>query len=145
MSPTQQHIVESFLTAFRDKDVAGALQNVSENASITIFPLRITDGPKNVMTELLSDIVIAFPDLLLTVKNVIELEHGSVVVAEFKVEGTQAADFLGVINQEKHLDVDTAWRFTLENGQINHIDAYWCQNQLYRRLAVKRQDQVAIV
>jgi hypothetical protein len=25
------------------------------------------------------------------------------------------------------------------------VQAYWCQNQLYRRLAVKRLDHVAIV
>jgi ketosteroid isomerase-like protein len=70
---------------------------------------------------------------------------GDVVLAEVSIEGTQAADYLGVINQEKHLDVDQAWRFTVENGSITTIQAYWCQNQLYRRLAVKRLDQIAIV
>jgi len=31
------------------------------------------------------------------------------------------------------------------DGRIVAIDAYWCQQQLYRRLGVKRFDQIAIV
>jgi ketosteroid isomerase-like protein len=68
-----------------------------------------------------------------------------VVTALFKAEGTQAADYAGAINQEKHLDIDQAWRFTVAGGQITEVHAYWCQGQLYRRLAVKRFDEIAIV
>lgn len=149
MTTTPQHTsdvrqtVEAFLTGFRLKDVDAAMSTVSEHATTTVHPLRIADAGAQAIRDLLDGIVGAFPDLLITVKNVIEL--GQVVVAEFKIEGTQAADFLGAINQEKHLDLDTAWRFTVDGEKITGLDAYWCQNQLYRRLAVKRQDQVAIV
>jgi ketosteroid isomerase-like protein len=68
-----------------------------------------------------------------------------VVTALVKVEGTQAGEYAGVVNQEKHLDLDEAWRFTVAGGAITAVTAYWCQQQLYRRLAVKRFDQVAIV
>lgn len=135
--------VEAFLAAFRNKDVAGALASISDNIKVTIFPMRVKDGSKEVLATLLKDIVAAFPDLLITVRNVIQV--GKVAVAEFKLEGTQAGDFLGAINQEKHLDLDTAWRFTVEGDRIVGLDAYWCQNQLYRRLAIKRQDHVTIV
>lgn len=137
------HTVETFLNAFRAKDVDAALATVSEAARVTIFPMKVRDAGKGVVASLLHDIVNAFPDLLITVRGITEV--GKAAVAEFKIEGTQAADFLGAINQEKHLDLDTAWRFTVEDGQIVGLDAYWCQNQLYRRLAIKRQDQVAIV
>jgi hypothetical protein len=60
------------------------------------------------------------------------------------VEGTQAAHYAGAINQEKHLDIDQAWRFTVTGGLISGVSAYWCQRQLYRRLAVKRFDAIAI-
>jgi hypothetical protein len=30
------------------------------------------------------------------------------------------------------------------DGLITEVTAYWCQAQLYRRLAVKRYDQIAI-
>lgn len=135
--------VEAFLNAFKLKDVEGAMSTVASTATITAFPLQVRDGSADVVRTLLEDVVTAFPDLLITVKDVIEV--GRVVVAEFKIEGTQAADFLDAINQEKHLDLDTAWRFTVDADQIVGIDIYWCQNQLYRRLAVKRQDHVTIV
>jgi hypothetical protein len=135
--------VEAFLNAFRQKDVDTALSTISDRVKVTIFPMQVKDGGKDVIAQLLRDVVAAFPDLLITVRSVIDV--GKVAVAEFKLEGTQAADFLGAINQEKHLDLDTAWRFTVEGERIVGLDAYWCQNQLYRRLAIKRQDQVTIV
>jgi hypothetical protein len=143
MSSSSGKTVEAFLDAFRRKDIDAALATISDRIKVTIFPMKVKDGGKAVVATLLRDIVAAFPDLLITVRGVIPL--GAVAVAEFKLEGTQAADFLGAINQEKHLDLDTAWRFTVEGDRIVGLDAYWCQNQLYRRLAVRRQDQVAIV
>ncbi len=135
--------VEAFLNAFKLSDVHAAMSTVAEDVTVTVFPMQVRDGGSDVVRKLLDDVVTAFPDLHLTVKDVTEV--GDVVVAEFKIEGTQASDFLDAINQEKHLDLDTAWRFTVKNEQIVGIEAYWCQNQLYRRLAVKRQDHVTIV
>ena len=65
--------------------------------------------------------------------------------ALLKAEGTQAADYRGVINTEKHLDIDQAWRFVTVGGLITQIAAYWCQAQLYRRLAVKRYDEIEVL
>lgn len=143
MTTSPRQTVEAFLTGFRHLDVDAALSTIADDARVTVHPLQVVGGEKDVMRTLLQDIARSFPDLLLKVRSVLEL--GDVVVAEVKIEGTQAADFLGVINQEKHLDIDTAWRFTTTGDQITGIDVYWCQNQLYRRLAVKRTDQIAIV
>ena len=52
------------------------------------------------------------------------------VTALFKAEGTQAADYAGAINQEKHLDIDQAWRFVVSGGLIAGVTGYWCQAQL---------------
>jgi len=60
------------------------------------------------------------------------------------IEGTQAADFFGIINQEKFMDLDQVWFLHVTDGAIDRIKAYWCQNQLYRRLGVKRLDHVTI-
>ena len=54
-------------------------------------------------------------------------------------------EVFAVLNQEKHIDVDQVWLLASRDGRISSITGYWCQNQLYRRLAVKRLDQVAIV
>ncbi|TWE09977.1 nuclear transport factor 2 family protein [Rudaeicoccus suwonensis] len=143
MTTSSRQTVEAFLTGLRLRDIGGALSCVRDDAVVTVFPTRVIDGGRADLADLLTDIARAFPDLLLTVSHIVEV--GQVVVAEFKLEGTQAADFLGAINQEKHLDIDTAWRFTVVDDRISAIEAYWCQNQLYRRLAVKRQDHVTIV
>jgi len=47
-----------------------------------------------------------FPDLAISISRVITT--GDVVTALFKAEGTQAADYAGAINQEKHVDIDQA-------------------------------------
>jgi limonene-1,2-epoxide hydrolase len=143
VTSTPRQTVEAFLTGFRHADVEAAVSTVSDDIKVTVYPLQIFGHGKEVIRGVLADIVTAFPDLMITGRSVIEL--GQVIVAEMKIEGTQAADYVGVINQEKHLDVDSAWRFTVTGDEITAVDVYWCQNQLYRRLAVKRLDQVTIV
>ena len=69
---------------------------------------------------------------------------GDVLTALFKAEGTQAAGYAGAINTEKHLDIDQAWRLVTGDGVITGVTVYWCQAQLYRRLGVKRYDEIAI-
>ncbi|HCS56229.1 MAG TPA: hypothetical protein DIW80_02180 [Gordonia polyisoprenivorans] len=143
MTTQQTRSVQDFITGFRNRDTDAALAAVAADVAVTVYPLQLADTGRSVIATVLDDLARAFPDLLLTVRSVLEL--GPVVVAEIKIEGTQAGDYVGVINQEKHLDVDSAWRFTVTGEQITAIDVYWCQNQLYRRLAVKRTDHVAIV
>jgi steroid delta-isomerase-like uncharacterized protein len=134
--------VQAFLDAFASHDVAGALALVSPQASVTVHPLGVVAAGRDALRTVLDDLVRAFPDLLVTPGRVITT--GDVVTALIKVEGTQAADYAGAINQEKHLDIDQAWRFTVTGGVITGVTAYWCQQQLYRRLAVKRFDAIAI-
>ena len=139
-SPTQT--VQAFLDAFAGHDVDAALAVVSPQAAVTVHPLGIGARGPGVLRVVLGDLVQAFPDLIMTTGRVITT--GDVVTALIKVEGTQAADYAGAINQEKHLDIDQAWRFVTGSGLITEVTAYWCQAQLYRRLAVKRYDEIAI-
>jgi ketosteroid isomerase-like protein len=134
--------VNRFLEALARRDVDGALSAVSERVRVRVYPLRLQELGRDSLRGVLAEMVCAFPDLLITVKRVIVT--GEVVTAQLKMEGTQAAHYAGAINQEKHLDIDQAWRFTVEGGEIAAVEAYWCQQQLYRRLAVKRFDQIAI-
>ncbi|MDF3293240.1 nuclear transport factor 2 family protein [Streptomyces silvisoli] len=143
MNETPTETVRAFLAAVRRRDTDAAMALVSPSAEANLHPLRVRNGGADDIRALVTSTVNAFPDLRLTERNLLEL--GDVVVVELKLEGTQAADYLGVVNQEKHIDVDQAWRFTVDTAAITGVDAYWCQNQLYRRLAVKRLDEVAIV
>jgi len=140
MTPTQA--VQAFLDALARRDVDAAMAVTDSRIAVTIHPFVIKDQGADVLRSVLADLVRAFPDLMISVSRVITT--GDVVTALFKAEGTQAADYAGAINQEKHLDIDQAWRFVTDGGLIVKVDAYWCQAQLYRRLAVKRYDEIAI-
>jgi len=139
-TPTQT--VETFLDAFARHDVDAAMALVDSQAAVTVHPFGLQDKGADVLRAVLADLVRAFPDLMISVSRVITT--GDVVTALFKAEGTQSADYAGAINQEKHLDIDQAWRFVVIDGLITGVDVYWCQAQLYRRLAVKRYDEIAI-
>jgi steroid delta-isomerase-like uncharacterized protein len=143
VSTTSTDPVAGFLAGFTKADVDAALAAVADDVRVTVHGLGVRDNGVEAIRQVLADIVEAFPNLRVTTKRV--LRTGDVVTAELKVEGTQAADYAGAINQEKHLDLDEAWRFEVRDGRIVAVDAYWCQQQLYRRLGVKRFDQIAIV
>lgn len=143
VTTTPRATVEQFLDGLARRDVPAAMAAVGDDVRVTVYPLAVRDGDVGTLKGALDDLTRAFPDLLLTIKRLIVT--GDVVTAEVKVEGTQSADYAGAVNQEKHLDVDQAWRFTVRRGLISGISAYWCQQQLLRRLGVKRFDQIAIV
>ena len=139
---TPKQTVEAFLAALARHAVDAAMALVDSQAAVTVHPFGLHDKGADVLRTVLADLERAFPDLMVTVSRVIVT--GDVVTALFKAEGTQSADYAGAINQEKHLDIDQAWRFVVADGLITEVAAYWCQAQLYRRLAVKRYDEVAI-
>jgi steroid delta-isomerase-like uncharacterized protein len=139
-TPTQT--VQAFLDAFARHDVDAAIALADPQVSVTVHPFGLHESGTDVLRTVLADLVRAFPDLVISVSRVIAT--GGVVTALFKAEGTQTADYAGAINQEKHLDIDQAWRFVTGDGLITEVTAYWCQAQLYRRLAVKRYDEIAI-
>ena len=148
---TAAGVVTEFFDRYRAHDVNGMADLCSINADFAYVPVemwgkqRVLRGDGKVATigkPLWTGLINAFPDLLVTTGRVITT--GDVVTALVKVEGTQAGAYAGAINQEKHLDIDQAWRFTVTGALITGVSAYWCQRQLYRRLAVKRFDAIAI-
>ena len=142
MTGTPTQTVRAFLDAFARHDVGAAMAVVDPRVSVTVHPLAVHGQGAVALRTVLAELVRGFPDLMISVGRVITT--GDVVTALFKAEGTQAADYAGAINSEKHLDIDQAWRFVTAGGLITEVAAYWCQAQLYRRLAVKRYDEIAI-
>ncbi|MGO9785020.1 MAG: nuclear transport factor 2 family protein [Streptosporangiaceae bacterium] len=139
---TPEQTVRALLDAFGRHDVEAALAVAGPQVSVTVHPLGIGGTGAGTLRTVLADLVRAFPDLLISISRIVTT--GDVVTALIKAEGTQSAEYAGAINQEKHLDIDQAWRFVISDGLITDVTAYWCQAQLYRRLAVKRYDQIAI-
>ncbi len=142
MTTTPAQAVQAFLDAFARHDIDAAMAVTDPRVSVTVHPLGLREAGAEALREVLADLVHAFPDLLVSVSALITT--GDVVTALVKAEGTQAAGYAGAINTEKHLDMDQAWRFVTGDGLITGVTVYWCQAQLYRRLGVKRYDQIAI-
>ena len=136
-------VLEGFFAALNAHDVDAAMQAVGEGATITVLPLEIEGAMASDGRGFLTALLRAFPDLRVRVDRMFVGSDG-VGAVEGNLEGTQAAEFYGVINQEKHIDLDHAWRFALRDGKIADCRLFWCQNQLYRRLAVKRLDNITI-
>ena len=142
-TPGAEDLAVRFFAALNEGDVSAALSLTTPDARFEIVPAAVTGMASEEGRRFLEGLVAAFPDLLIQVRSM--MATPDLAVAEVKMEGTQAADFLGVLNQEKHLDVDQAWLVWAAQGKIAGIRAYWCQNQLYRRLAVKRLDRISIL
>jgi ketosteroid isomerase-like protein len=142
MTDTPTQSVQAFLDAFGRHDIDAAIALADPRVSVTVHPLGTRDAGADVLRQVLADLVQGFPDLVITPRRVITT--GDVVTALVKAEGTQSASYAGAINQEKHRDIDQAWRFVVSGGVITEVAVYWCQAQLYRRLAVKRYDEIAI-
>ena len=139
---TSTQTVQAFLDAFARHDVDAAMAVVDPMASVTVHPLGVHARGADALRTVLADLLRGFPDLLVTVSRIITT--GDVVTALLTAEGTQAASYAGAINTEKHLDIEQAWRFATDGGLITGVAVYWCQAQLYRRLAVKRYDEISI-
>jgi hypothetical protein len=135
-------VIQEFLDALANRDLDAAMTRVAPRASVTIHPLQVSGTDAEALCQVLSDLLLSFPDLRIRVRRVIVTRE--VVTALFSAGGTQSADYAGAINLNKYLDLEQAWRFVVADGVITEVSAYWCQAQLYRRLAVKRYDEVAI-
>jgi steroid delta-isomerase-like uncharacterized protein len=142
MTDTPTQTVQAFLDAFNRHDIEAAIALADPRVAVTVHPLGLREVGADALRDVLGDLVRAFPDLVISPGRVITT--GDVVTALIKAEGTQSASYAGAINQEKHLDIEQAWRFVVSDGVITEVAAYWCQAQLYRRLAVKRYDEIAI-
>jgi steroid delta-isomerase-like uncharacterized protein len=140
---TASQLAERFWDSVRVGDAASAIALTGPSMTVSIPPAGISGG-REALQSFLESTSNAFPDLVISEESTFTATDGTEVTA-IRFEGTQSADWLGIVNQEKFLDVRQVWRFELGDGLITRISAYWDQNQVYRRLAVKRLDHVAIV
>jgi steroid delta-isomerase-like uncharacterized protein len=140
---TGKEIASQLFGALSQGDVDAAMDLMAADAVIEVTPLRLRGSMKQEGRRFLVSLVTAFPDLIIDVNRSFEGDDGA-VVCELKLQGTQAAPFFGVVNQEKHIDLDQAWVLHTKSGKVSKLKAFWCQNQLYRRLAVKRLDRIDI-
>ncbi len=136
-------IATDFIDALNAHDVASAMKCCDADGELLLPHLGEPGTLAIEGTEYFEALVTAFPDLRIKTRHHSEM-HDGVEVTELNVSGTQADDFIGIINQEKFCDVDQAWRFTTDDGRITGLHCYWDQTMLMRRLGVKRLDNITI-
>ena len=122
-------------------DLTGANALVAGDAEVDFGPAGIAGSFGQKGMPFLRDLISAFPDLRVRVRSI--MGDSDTVVVEITLEGTQSADFLGIPNYGKRIEIDQAWVITVSRGKIASIRAYWCQSQLYRRLGIRRLDQIS--
>jgi predicted ester cyclase len=137
------HIPRTFFARMGARDTNGVLALVTPHARVTLVPLNLQGDAEDVGRRYFEQLASAFPDLSVRVRRLF-VGDDNTAVAEITIAGTQAADFFGIINQEKLMDLDQVWFLHLNDAAIDRVKAYWCQNRLYRRLGVKRLDHVTI-
>ena len=136
-------IARTFFARMDARDVHGMLALVAPDANVTLVPLNLKGEAEEVARRYFEQLTGAFPDLSVRLRRLFADSHNT-AVAEITIAGTQAADFFGIVNQEKLMDLDQVWFLHVNDGVIDGIKAYWCQSRLYRRLGVKRLDHVTI-
>ena len=136
-------VTRTFFARVDSHDTSGTLALVAPHANVTLVPLQLQGDAENIGRQYLEQLMRAFPDISVRVRRLF-VGNDNTAIAEITIEGTQAADFFGIINQEKLMDLDQVWFLHVNDGVIDRVKAYWCQNRLYRRLGVKRLDHVTI-
>jgi hypothetical protein len=141
-------VAEKFFGRLQAGEVGDILGLMTPDATVSLVPLNrhgpmATDGAAYVR-----ELTRSFPDLEVRVRRLFVTADNTgdnTAVAEITIDGTQADDFLAVANQEKHLELDQVWMLQVTPAdRISAVTAYWDQNQLYRRLGVKRLDKITI-
>lgn len=141
---TARDAARAFFGHMQSGDADAVMGILAPGAAVHLVPLEVHGSMAAEGADYLRELAGAFPDLLVRVRRLF-VTTDNTAVAEITIDGTQAADFLGVDNQEKHFDLDQGWLLHVTpDDKISAVTAYWDQNQLYRRLGVKRLDKIAI-
>ena len=138
-----QELAQTFFARMDAGDVEGTLALIAPEAPVTLIPLQVQGSANEVGRDYFQQLARAFPNLQVRLRRLF-VGNDNTAVAEITIEGNQAADFFGILNQEKLMDIEQVWLLHVGDGVIDRIKAYWCQNRLYRRLGVKRLDHITI-
>jgi ketosteroid isomerase-like protein len=137
-------LAEEFFGRLQAGEVNEILGLMTPEATVSLVPLNWHGPMAAGGASHLRELSRSFPDLEVRVRRLF-VTGDNTAVAEITIDGTQADDFLAVVNQEKHFDLDQAWMLKVTpDDRISAVTVYWDQNQLYRRLGVKRLDKVTI-
>jgi predicted ester cyclase len=137
-------MAQEFFDHMQAGDVDEILRMATPDAAVALVPLQVHGSMAGEGADYLHELARSFPDLMIRLRRLF-VTTDNTAVAELTIEGTQADAFLGAANLEKHVNLDQAWMLEVTpDDRISAVIAYWDQNQLYRRLGVKRLDKITI-
>ena len=137
-------LAREFFDHMQAGDVDEILHMMTPDAAVALVPLQVHGSMRVEGADYLQELFRSFPDLVVRLRRLF-VTTDNTAVAEITIEGTQADAFLEAVNLEKQVDLDQAWMLEVTpDGRISAVTAYWDQNQLYRRLGVKRLDKITI-
>lgn len=137
-------VAREFFDHMQAADVDEILRMMTPDAAVSLVPLQVHGSMAAKGGDYLRELARSFPDLVIRLRRLF-VTTDNTAVAEITIEGTQADAFLGAANLEKHVDLDQGWILEVTpDDRISAVTAYWDQNQLYRRLGVKRLDKITI-
>jgi steroid delta-isomerase-like uncharacterized protein len=137
-------VAREFFDHMQAGDVGKILSMAAPDAAVSLVPLKIHGPMAAGVADYLHEMARSFPDLVIRLRRLF-VTADRTAVAEITVEGTQADAFLGAAHLDKHVYLDQAWMLKVTpDDRISAVIAYWDQNQLYRRLGVKRLDKITI-
>jgi ketosteroid isomerase-like protein len=139
-----RQVAREFFDHMQAGDVGGILSMATPDAAVSLVPLALHGSMAGGGADYLRELARSLPDLVIRVRRLF-VTADSAAVAEITIEGTQADALLGAVNLDKHVYLDQAWILHVTpDDRISGVTAYWDQNQLYRRLGVKRLDKITI-
>jgi len=137
-------VAREFFDHMQAGDVDEILSMLTPDAAVSLVPLSKHGSMGAEGADYLHELAGSFPDLVIRLRRLF-VTTDSKAVAEITFEGTQDHAFLGAANLDKHVYLDQAWMLKVApDDRISAVTAYWDQNQLYRRLGVKRLDKITI-
>lgn len=141
---SERQVAGEFFDHMQVGSVDRILGMMTPDAAVSLVPLRAHGSMAAEGADYLRELARSFPGLLICPRRLF-VTTDRTVVAEITLEGTQADVFLGAVNMRKHVNLDQAWMLEVTpDDRISAVTAYWDQNQLYRRLGVKRLDKISI-
>ena len=112
----EKAVAQGFFERLEVGDVEGAMALTTPDGEFQAVALGVKGTIGGEGQELLEELRRALPDVTLQVTRLFA-GHDGTSVAEVFVDGTQADDLFGIVNQEKHVDVsDTAVAHVVEKG-----------------------------
>lgn len=129
----REDVVREHLRTEMAGDLDACLATMPGGANYRILPMgREHDGDDEVR-ELLAGLLTAFPDLQL----IPQLVHhaADAVIIEGRTRGTQQADWAGIPNQGRVMDVDGAIIFRFDGDRMTNETVYYDHAAVIRQLS----------